>query len=99
MAQPNPEMSQAARARRRAQVVHAFRKGMNQREVIETFGLSITYVRRIAQAAGLSLPDTRGKRRAWRECPPHLIPVYDALVRQKIMKAEKAKQFLMGVGQ
>lgn len=99
MAQPNPEMSQAARARRRSQIAQAFRNGVAQGEIAETYGISVQYVRRIAHAAGLSVPDRRGNRRAWRECPPHLAAVYDALVRKKVMKAEKAKQFLMGVGQ
>lgn len=92
-------MTHAARARRRAQVAQAVRKGVAQTEIAEKFGLSVCYVRHIAKTASIALPDNRGKRRAWRDCPPNLIPVYDALVRKKIMKAEKAKQFLMGVSQ
>lgn len=87
-------ITHAERARRREVIRKEIEAGADLPVLAERFGITVRYVRQIAQDAGLAHPT--GRPRIWRECPEHLIPDYDFMIRRKHIPAAEARRILEG---
>jgi hypothetical protein len=86
-----PKLTRNDRASRRLNIIEALVRGQRPSELAERYGLNVDYVRKMAREAGVVTSAPRGRPRAWRECPPHLIDTYDMMIAGNIQQPLRVK--------
>lgn len=80
-------MSDMATAERKRQIRASIREGKPAQAIADDHGLTVRYVRLIAQQAGLSGPV--GRPAAWPDCPPDQLEHFHKL--RRILGARRAR--------
>ena len=84
------------RRRRHGQMARARADGMATKDIAAKFGVCAAVVRYAVRKSGFDVPQHRGRKRIWADCPPELMAEYDWFVRVKRIPAGEVMRMLRG---